>query len=113
MGKKRKNRKIRNLQDDDIPGIKFDLEDDADELFLSSLDDIPLQNVLKDKEEGIAQGKKEPKKKNTRQAEYFQELDLHGLRLSEAIYTVDTHISENLLQGPRIFHFKKIGRAHV
>ncbi|HYX38921.1 MAG TPA: Smr/MutS family protein [Oligoflexus sp.] len=63
--------------------IRFELEEDAEELFLRH-----LEQFKPDKRE--AEEPKEPEKKasKTHKATMVHELDLHGLRLDEAQHTV-------------------------
>ena len=109
MGKKRKNKHIKELSEADGFGVNFDLEEDADELFSSYLDAMDPSEILSEKEAKLDNPTEQAKqaKKNKNKTHELQ-IDLHGYALADAIYNVDCFIQELLKGGPRIFTCKII-----
>ena len=109
MGKKRKNKNIKELSGSVDLGVNFDLEDDADELFSSYLDAMDPLAVLSEKEQK-PEAETEPGKRSKKAKSNGQDLqiDLHGHALADAIYEVDCFVQKLLKEGPRIFTCKII-----
>lgn len=93
MGKKSKREKIRQLDDSDPFGIRFKLEDNADEIFTDYLENEFSESVIEEKESWEAP-ERAVRKKTAESSDNFFEIDLHGQNLSEAIYSVDQFLRE-------------------
>ena len=93
MGKKSKREKIRQLDDSDPFGIRFKLEENADEIFSDYLDNEFSESMVEEKESWENPGKNQSKKSSESSGKIL-EIDLHGLHLSEAIYSVDQFLRD-------------------
>ncbi|MFK7825386.1 MAG: Smr/MutS family protein [Oligoflexales bacterium] len=108
MGKKRKNKNIRELSGPTERGVNFDLEEDADELFSSYLDAMDPLAVLSEKEAKPEESEPAKPSRNSKSKARELQIDLHGYALADAIYQVDCYIQNLLKEGARIFTCKII-----
>ena len=101
MGKRKKSKKFKYYQTESNDSIRFDIEENFEELLNSHLDSMDIEKILKEKH--IIENKPhKAQSKKLRRSQETIDIDLHGFTLKDACQYLDQIFVTTLARQPDV-----------